>query len=72
MVLFVTDSTNKEPASDKHTFQVGDDIFEEGLASMPEPHIQYTNHQIKQLQMKDLSLAIIMNKLQKGADPHKP
>ena len=57
---------------DKHTFQVGDDIYEEDSAPIPEPHIQYTPHQVKQLQMKDPSLAIIMNKLQKGVCPYKP
>ena len=71
MVTPVTDSKNEEPASDKHTFQVGDDIYEEDLDLIPEPHIQYPPHQIKWLQMKDPSLAIIINKLQKGAHPHK-
>ena len=62
MVTLVTDSNNEEPASDKHTFQVGHDIYKEDLALIAEPHIQYTPHQIKWLQMKDPSLAIIMNK----------
>ena len=39
---------------------------------IPEPHIQYTPYQIKWLQMKDPSLVVIMNKLQKGTHPHKP
>ena len=42
MVTLVTDSNNKEPASDKHAFQVRDDIYEEDLALIPEPYIQYT------------------------------
>ena len=29
MVTLVTDSKNEESVSDKHTFQVGDDIYEE-------------------------------------------
>ena len=62
MVMLVTDSNNEESVSDKHTFQVGDDIYEEHL---PKPQIQYTPHQIKHLQMKGPSLAVIMNKLQK-------
>ena len=32
MVTLVTDSNNEESASDKHTFQVGDDMYEEDLA----------------------------------------
>ena len=40
MVTLVTDSNSEEPASDKHTFQVGDDVCEEHLALIPEPHIQ--------------------------------
>ena len=56
MVSLVTDSHNKELASDRQTFQVGDDIYEEESASLPEPHIQLTPHQIKWLQMKDPSL----------------
>ena len=69
MVALVTDSNNEEPVSDKHKFQVGDDIHEEDL---PKPHIQYTPNQTKHLQMKDPSLVIIINKLQKGTQPHKP
>ena len=72
VVTLVTDSNNEESVSDKYTFQVGDDIYEEDLALIPKPHIQYVSHQIKWLQMKDPSLAIIMNKLQKGTHPHKP
>ena len=64
--------TIKELASDGNTFQVGDDICEEDSASIPEPHIQLTPHQIKQLQVKDPSLAVIMKKLQKSAHSHKP
>ena len=63
MVTLVTDSNSEDPARDKHTFQVGDDIYK------PEPHIQYIYHQIKWLQMKDPSLAIIMNKLQNSTSP---
>ena len=62
MVTLVTDSNNEESVSDKHTFQIGDDIYKEDL---PKSHIQYTPHQIKNLQMKDPTLAIIINKLQK-------
>ena len=69
MVTLVTNSNNEESVCDKHTFQVGDGINEEDL---PKPHIQYTLHQIKSLHMKDPSLAIIINKLQKGIHPHKP
>ena len=65
-------TNNEESVSDKHTFQVGDDIYEEDLALIPKHHIQYTPHKIKWLQMKDPSLGIIMNKLQKGTHPHKP
>ena len=54
MVTLVTDSNNEESVSDKHTFQVEDYIYEEDLALIPNPHIQYTPHQIKQLQMKTL------------------
>ena len=72
MVTLVTNSNNEESVSDKHTFQVGGDIYEEDLAFIPKPHIQYTPHQIKLLQMKHPSLAIIMNKLQKNTHPHKP
>ena len=60
MVTLVTNSNNEESVSDKHTFQVGDDIYEEDLHK---PHVQYTPHQIKHLQMKDPSLAVIINKL---------
>ena len=69
MVTLVTDSNNEESVSGKHTFQVGGDIYKEEL---PTPHIQYTPYQIKWLQMKDPSLAIIVNKLQKGTHPHYP
>ena len=72
MVTLVTDSKNEESVIDKHTFQIGDDIYEKDLTLIPKPHIQYTLHQIKKLQMKDPSLAITMNKLQKGAHPEKP
>ena len=44
MVTLVTDSNNKEPASDQHTFQVGYDIYQEDLDPIPEPHTQYTLH----------------------------
>ena len=69
MVTLVTDCNNEESVSDKHTFQVGDDIYEEDLAK---PHIQYTPYQIRSLQLKGPSLALIINKLQKGTHPHKP
>ena len=69
MVTLNTYSNNEESVSDKHTFQIGDDIYEEDL---PKPHIQYTPHQIKHLQMKDPPLAIIINKVQKGTHPHMP
>ena len=69
MVTLVTDSNNEESVNDKNTFQIGDDIYEEDL---PKPQIQYTPHQIKHLQMKDPSLAIKINKLQNGTQPHKP
>ena len=69
MVTLITDSNNEESVIDKHKFQVGDYIYEEDL---PKPHIQYTPHQIKCLQIKDPSLAVIINKLKKGAQPHKP
>ena len=59
MITLVTDSNNEESISDKHTFRI-DDIYEEDL---PKPYIQYTPHQIKHLQMKDPSLAIIINKI---------
>ena len=44
MVSLVTDSNNKEHSSDKHTFQMRDDIYEEDSASIPECHIQFTPH----------------------------
>ena len=66
MVTFVTDSNNEKSVSDRHTFQVGDDIYEEDVALIPKPNIQFTSNQIKWLQMKDSLLAIIMDKLQKG------
>ena len=69
MVTLVTDSNNEESVSDKHTFQVGDDIYKEDL---PKPHIQYTPNRIKHLHTKDPSLAMIINKLQKGIHPHRP
>ena len=31
MVALVIDSNNEESVSDKHTFQIGDDIYEEDL-----------------------------------------
>ena len=51
--------------TDKHTIQVGDDLCEEDLSK---PNIQYTCYQINHLQMKDPSLALITNKLQKGTE----
>ena len=69
MATLVINSSNEESVSDKHTFQVVDDIYEEDL---PKPHVQYTPHQIKDLQMKDPSLEIIINKLKKGTQPNKP
>ena len=62
MITLVTDFNNEESVSDKHTFQIGDDIYEEDL---PKPPIQYTPHQIKCLQMKDPSLAIIIKNYKK-------
>ena len=62
MVTLISDPNNEESVIDKHTFQVGDDLYEEDL---PKPHIQYTPNQIKHLQMKDSSLELIINKLQK-------
>ena len=41
MIILVTDSNNEESVSDKHSFQVGDDIYEEDLSI---PHNQYTPH----------------------------
>ena len=58
MVMLVSDSNKEKSVSNKHTFQVGNDIYEEDL---PKPHVQYTPHQIKHHQMKDPSLAIIIN-----------
>ena len=69
MLTLITDSNKEESVIDKHTFQVGDDLYEEDL---PKCHIQYTTHQIKHLQMKDPSLVLIINKLQKGTQPPKP
>ena len=69
MVTLVIDSNNEDSVSDKHAFQVEDDIYEEDL---PKPHIQYTPYQIKHLGMKDPSLAIIINKLQKGPNLINP
>ena len=69
MVTLITDSDNEESVIDKHTFQVGDDLYEDDL---PKLHIQYTPHQNRHLQMKDPSLALIINKLQKCIQPHKP
>ena len=43
MVTLVTDSNYEVSVSDKHTFQVRDDIYKEDL---PKPNIQYTPHQI--------------------------
>ena len=60
-LLFLT-LTTKKMVPDKHTFQVGDDLYEDDL---PKPYIQYTPHQIKHLQMKESLLALIINKLQK-------
>ena len=39
---------------------------------LSKPHIWYTSHQIKDLQMKDPSLALIINKLQKDTQPQQP
>ena len=47
MVTLVTDSNNEESVIDKHTFQVGDDIYEKDLTLIPKPHIQYTPNKIK-------------------------
>ena len=69
VVTLITDSNNEEPVIDKYTFQVGDNLYEKYL---PKPHIQYTPHQLKNHQMKDPSLALIINKLQKGTQPQKP
>ena len=69
MVAFISDPNHEEPIIDKHTFQVGDDLYEKNL---PKPHIQYTPHQMKHLQMADPSLALIINKLQKGTQPQQP
>ena len=69
MVTLVIDSNEEESVSDKHKFQVGDDIFEEDLSK---PHVQYTPNQIKHLQMKDPSLAMLSNRLQKGTQFQKP
>ena len=46
MVPLGTDSSNEESVSDKHIFQVGDDIYEEDLVLIAKSHIQYTPHQI--------------------------
>ena len=35
MVTIVTDFNNEESVSDKHPFQVRDDIYKEGLALIP-------------------------------------
>ena len=69
VVTLISNPNHKESVIDKHTFKVGDDLCEEDL---PKPHIQYTPHQIKHLQMKDPSLALIINKLQKGTQPQEP
>ena len=37
VVTLITDSNNKESVIHKHTFQVGDDLYEEDL---PKSHIQ--------------------------------
>ena len=50
VVTRITDSNNEVSVIDKHTFHVGDDLYEEDL---PKPHIQYTSHQLKHLQIKD-------------------
>ena len=52
VVTLITDSNSEESVIDKHTFQVGDDLYE---GDLPKPHIQYTTLQIKHLQMKDPS-----------------
>ena len=41
MVILITDSNDEESVIDKHTFQVGDCLYEEVF---PKPHIQYTTH----------------------------
>ena len=69
MVTLISDPHSEESVNDKHTFQVRDYLYEEDL---PKPHIQYTPHQIKNLQMKDTSPALKINKLQKGTQPQKP
>ena len=43
MVTLITDFNSEESVIDKHTFQVGDDLYEEDL---PKPYIQYTTHHI--------------------------
>ena len=62
MVILITDSNIEDSVIDKHTFQVGDDLYEKHL---PRAHIQYTPLQIKHLQMKDRSLTLIINKIAK-------
>ena len=69
MVTVISDPTNEDSGIDKHTFQVGDELYVEDL---PKPHIWYTPYQMKHLQMKDYSLALIINKLQKGTHPQMP
>ena len=69
MVTLISNPNHEESLTDKQTFQVGDDLYEEDL---PKPHILYTPHQIKHLQMKDPSSALIINQLQKGTQPQKP
>ena len=68
VVTLISDLNHEKTITDKPTFWVGDDLYEENL---PKPHIQYTPHQIKHLQMKDPSLALIINRLQKHTQPQQ-
>ena len=69
IITLISNPNHEESVTDKHTFQVGDDLYEEDL---PKLHIQYTPHQFKYLQMTDPSLTVIINKLQKGTQPQQP
>ena len=55
-MVLISQPNHKESVIDKQTFQVWDDIYEEDL---PKPHIQYTPHQVKHLQLTDPSFALI-------------
>ena len=68
VVTLISNPNHEEMVTDKHTFQVGDDLYEKNL---PKSHIQYTPQQIKHLQMKDPPLTLIINKLQKGTQPQQ-